>query len=120
MLTRRAFASLLGVSATPVPPRNVRAQGVATRNVIAEPGGKPSGLLFHAHFKDVAKAAGLHEPVICGASFTLDPQLCFVIMPLLARFSLYMRTVFDPLSSRQACDVNAPMRCAAQAAFRPI
>ena len=51
-----------------VPALNAWAQGVATRNVIATPRGKPSGLPFNAHFTDVAKAAGLHAPVICGAS----------------------------------------------------
>ena len=30
------------------------------------PRGKPSGLPFHAHFTDVAAAAGLHAPVIYG------------------------------------------------------
>ena len=61
--TRRDFAGLLAL-----PALNARAQGVATRNVIAAPRGKPSGLPFHAHFTDVADAAGLHAPVICGAS----------------------------------------------------
>jgi hypothetical protein len=44
------------------------AQGVMTRNVTPTPRGKPSGLPFHAHFTDIAKQAGLHAPVICGAS----------------------------------------------------
>jgi hypothetical protein len=63
MWTRREFATLLGL-----PGLNAYAQGVATRNVIATPRGKPSGLPFAAHFTDVAKAAGLHAPVICGSS----------------------------------------------------
>jgi hypothetical protein len=62
MWTRREFATLLGL-----PALNASAQGVATRNVIAVPRGKASGLPFHAHLTDVAKAAGLHAPVICGA-----------------------------------------------------
>jgi len=63
MWTRRQFACLLGLPA-------IRAlgQGVSSRNVTAQPRGKPSGLPFPAHFTDVAKAAGLTKPVICGAS----------------------------------------------------
>jgi len=40
--------------------------GIATRGVSPQPRGKPSGLPFHARFSDVAAAAGLREPVICG------------------------------------------------------
>jgi hypothetical protein len=32
------------------------------------PRGKPSGLPFHAHFTDVAAAAGLRSPVIYGGT----------------------------------------------------
>ena len=63
MWTRRKFSRLLGLAAL-----NAKAQGVMTRNVTATPRGKPSGLPFHAHFTDVAQAAGLHAPVICGSS----------------------------------------------------
>jgi len=42
-------------------------QGVSSRNVAPIPRGKPSGLPFHAHFTDVAHAAGLRAPVICGS-----------------------------------------------------
>jgi hypothetical protein len=42
------------------------AQGVSTRNLKPLPRGKPSGLPFHAHFTDVAAAAGLIFPVIYG------------------------------------------------------
>src|ERR1043166_6269388 len=59
MWTRRELACLL---AAPV----LRAQGVASRNVAPTPRGKPSGLPFHAHFTDIADAAGLRSPVICG------------------------------------------------------
>jgi len=41
-------------------------QGVSTRNVTPTPRGKPSGLPFHARFTDIAYAAGLRNPVICG------------------------------------------------------
>jgi hypothetical protein len=47
-------------------PAAALAQGVATRNVKAQPRGKPSGLPFHARFTDVAKQAGLTAPVIYG------------------------------------------------------
>jgi hypothetical protein len=43
-------------------------QGISTRNVAPTPRGKPSGLPFHAHFTDVAGAAGLRAPVICGSA----------------------------------------------------
>jgi hypothetical protein len=42
------------------------AQGISTRNVTPAPRSKPSGLPFHAHFVDIANAAGLRAPVICG------------------------------------------------------
>ncbi len=41
-------------------------QGVASRNVAPQPRGKPSGLPFHAHFTDIAAAAGLTQPIIYG------------------------------------------------------
>ena len=48
------------------PAIGLRGQGILTRNVSPTPRGKPSGLPFHAHFTDIADAAGLHAPVICG------------------------------------------------------
>jgi hypothetical protein len=42
------------------------AQGMATRTVKPTPRGKPSGIPFHAHFTDIAEAAGLHAPTIYG------------------------------------------------------
>ncbi len=41
-------------------------QGVATREVKAQPKPAPSGRIFNAHFSDVAHEAGLREPVIYG------------------------------------------------------
>jgi hypothetical protein len=41
-------------------------QGIATRDVKAQPKPAPSGRPFNAHFVDVAKEAGLHAPVIYG------------------------------------------------------
>src|SRR5437763_11461869 len=61
-LTRRKFANLLAG-----PALGLYGQGVSTRNVTPLPRGKPSGLPFHAHFTDIAHAAGLWEPVVCGA-----------------------------------------------------
>jgi hypothetical protein len=61
MWTRRRFTGLLAM-----PVLAAKGQGVATRNVTPAPRGKPSGLPFHAHFTDVAQAAGLRAPVIVG------------------------------------------------------
>jgi len=66
-LTRRDFVRLsLGSAAVAATPR-LTAQGVANRTVkpVARPA--PSGRPFHAHFVDVAAAAGLHAPVIYGS-----------------------------------------------------
>ncbi len=41
-------------------------QGVASRNTVAVPRGRPSGLPFLAHFTDVTKSAGLIYPTIYG------------------------------------------------------
>ena len=41
-------------------------QGVSTRNVRAQPRGKPSGLPFNARFTDIGAQAGLSHPVIYG------------------------------------------------------
>ena len=62
-LTRRQFTGLLAM-----PIVSANGQGVSTRNVTPAPRGKPSGLPFHAHFTDIAQAAGLHAPVIYGQS----------------------------------------------------
>jgi hypothetical protein len=59
--TRRNFAKLLAL-----PLDRLRGQGIATRNVKPAPRGKASGLPFHARFTDVAQAAGLRAPTICG------------------------------------------------------
>src|SRR6266480_1170823 len=63
MWTRRRFAALLAF-----PALRAGGQGVSSRNVTAMPRGKPSGLPFHARFTDVAEAAGLRAPVICGGA----------------------------------------------------
>jgi hypothetical protein len=61
MWTRRRFVGLLTT-----PALRLRGQGISTRNVSPTPRGKPSGLPFHARFTDIAGAAGLRAPVICG------------------------------------------------------
>jgi enediyne biosynthesis protein E4 len=55
---------LLGLLCTPA----LWAQygGMASRTVKPLPRGKPSGLPFHARFTDIAREAGLREPVIYG------------------------------------------------------
>lgn len=70
MITRRkivftmagaAGAALAGMSGA------VFGQGISSRGVKPQPRGKPSGRPFLARFTDVAKHAGLTEPVIYGA-----------------------------------------------------
>ena len=41
-------------------------QGIASRNIAAQPKPAPSGRPFNARFTDVAREAGLHAPVIYG------------------------------------------------------
>ena len=65
MTTRREFLRLAAAAATAASTTAV-AQGVATRNIAPQPRGKPSGLPFHAHFTDVAAAAGLTHPIVYG------------------------------------------------------
>ena len=71
LMTRRDFAlSCLGVHGLGVLP--LLGQGVATRNVKAQPRGKPSGIPFPARFVDVARDAGLTFPVIYGGAEKKD------------------------------------------------
>ena len=58
---RRELLALL--TATPV-----LSQGVSTRNVHAQPRGKPSGIPFNARFTDIAAQAGLTHQVVYGES----------------------------------------------------
>ncbi len=44
----------------------LRGQGVSSREVKAQPRGKPSGIPFLAHFTDIGKQAGLTWPTIYG------------------------------------------------------
>ena len=60
MHARRFFLGQLGGAAL------TYAQGVASRNVKAQPRGKPSGLPFHSRLTDIAAPAGLVQPVVYG------------------------------------------------------
>ena len=63
-LTRRSFVLLsLCTSAQRLFGQN---EGIATRDVKAQPKPAPSGRPFNAHFTDVARDAGLHAPIIYG------------------------------------------------------
>ena len=69
MITRRRIVlNLAGIAgaALALPRSFAWAQGISSRGVKPQPRGKPSGRPFHAHFTDIAKAAGLTEPIIYG------------------------------------------------------
>ncbi len=61
-LSRRQLLAL-----APLATRPLRAQGVASRGVRAQPRAEASGLPFHARFTDVAKDAGLIQPTVYGS-----------------------------------------------------
>src|SRR5438128_3469769 len=69
MITRRkVIATLAGAAGGALlSPTTILGQGVSSRGVKAQPRGKPSGRPFQARFTDVAKQAGLTEPIIYGA-----------------------------------------------------
>src|SRR5437763_2958407 len=69
MITRRkVIATLAGAAGVALlNPITILGQGVSSRGVKAQPRGKPSGRPFLARFTDVAKQAGLTQPVIYGA-----------------------------------------------------
>ncbi len=70
MITRRkllvTMAGTTGAALTAVPGA-VFGQGISSRGVKPQPRGKPSGRPFLARFTDVAKQAGLTQPIIYGA-----------------------------------------------------
>src|SRR5256885_15170260 len=70
MITRRKIIATLASTAGGVllSPNTMFGQGVSSRGVKAQPRGKPSGRPFHARFTDIAKQAGLTQPVIYGAA----------------------------------------------------
>jgi len=63
MITRRAMLALLACSADAA-----FAQGISSRSVKPQPRGKPSGRPFSARFTDVAREAGLTQPVVYGGT----------------------------------------------------
>src|SRR5712672_32337 len=63
MISRRKFLAFLTSS---VVASRSYGQGVASRNVRAQPRGKPSGIPFLARFTDIARTAGLRYPTIYG------------------------------------------------------
>ena len=69
MMTRRELMFRIATaagSALLVPSRLAFSQGISSRGVKPQPRGKPSGRPFFAHFVDVAKEAGLKEPIVYG------------------------------------------------------
>jgi len=69
MITRRnMIAAMAGAVGGCLTGASVSAfgQGISSRGVKPQPRGKPSGRPFLAHFSDVAKQAGLTQPVIYG------------------------------------------------------
>jgi len=81
-MTRRQV--LLSALALPALNSGASAQyrGMVSQGVTPAPRGKPSGLPFHAGFVNVARAAGLHAPVIYGdegrADYILESMGCGV------------------------------------------
>jgi hypothetical protein len=70
MMTRRKIVfSMVGAAGAALAGMSGAAfgQGISSRGVKPQPRGKPSGRPFLARFTDVAKHAGLTEPVIYGA-----------------------------------------------------
>jgi enediyne biosynthesis protein E4 len=63
-MTRREVLTWLALSSA----RPAFGQGVSSRGVRPQPRGKPSGRPFQARFTDVAREAGLIEPVVYGAA----------------------------------------------------
>ncbi|HUK24457.1 MAG TPA: CRTAC1 family protein [Terriglobales bacterium] len=66
LFNRRSFVRLSLGSAAALAAKRLVAQGVATHTAQAQKRPAPSGRPFDAHFTDIAKAAGLREPVIYG------------------------------------------------------
>ena len=69
MITRRKLilnmAAVAG-SGLVLPVQSALGQGISSRGVKPQPRGKPSGKPFNAHFTDIAKQAGLTEPIVYG------------------------------------------------------
>lgn len=72
MMTRRELMLRIATAAGSLllPSRFAAPQGISSRGVKAQPRGKPSGRPFFAQFIDVAKEAGLKEPIVYGGTDT--------------------------------------------------
>src|SRR2546423_9329430 len=68
MITRRElmFRIASAAGATLLVPSAAFAQGISSRGLKPQPRGKPSGRPFLARFTDVAKQAGLVDPIVYG------------------------------------------------------
>src|SRR5262245_34932247 len=69
MMTRRELMFRMATaagSAFLLPSRLMSAQGISSGGGELQPRGHPSGRPFLAHFIDVAKEAGLKEPIVYG------------------------------------------------------
>ena len=84
IFTRRAFVQLSLGSAFATNAMRLLAQGVATHIAKPVPRPAPSGRPFHAHFVDVASAAGLGAPVVYGGveskKYILDVRFSITTM----------------------------------------
>ncbi|MEO8592793.1 MAG: CRTAC1 family protein [Candidatus Solibacter sp.] len=84
MITRRQLLALptLLLPALRQPAEAEQYRGMASRGVTGLPRGKPSGLPFHARFVNVAREAGLRDPIIYGddrrADYILETMGCGV------------------------------------------
>src|SRR5712692_7119803 len=68
MITRRKMiATIVGAAGGAMMGASAFGQGISSRGVKPQPRGKPSGRPFLARLTDVAKHAGLTQPVIYGA-----------------------------------------------------
>jgi hypothetical protein len=61
VITRRRSFSLLAA-----PLAHALGQGVSTRGIRPTPRGKPSGVPFHSRLTDIAREAGLTQPIVYG------------------------------------------------------
>jgi enediyne biosynthesis protein E4 len=81
IVTRRQLLALLACSGLPSPGAAF-GQGISSRGVRPQPRGKPSGRPFLARFTDVARQAGLTEPIVYGGidtkSYILEVVGCGV------------------------------------------
>ena len=66
MITRRKLITTLAGAAMANTLARTFGQGVSSRNVKAQPRGKPSGRPFLSRLTDIAKQAGLTQPVVYG------------------------------------------------------